>query len=201
MKRTIKIVSIVLAVIIVLAIGTVLYDSGTFVSTEQLRTDGWTQLWTDPETHCADFYSGNVDVAEISVDVGLVMPQQDLAYMTFNIAHSVAMLGSPFDSLYLEFTPTNPSTFIQWYLEKPEAQVWPPMVFQTSSDGMSTIVGVDHLGLLGTGTLVLNFFLEPYQATSFWFEVNFTMHANGSLTRQAGESAQIEIPITYANAT
>lgn len=201
MKRSVKIVSIVLAAIVVLTIGIVLYDVGAFVSTEQLQTEGFQKLLNDPETYVADFYSGKVEVAEVSLDVGLVMPQQDLAYMTFYIAHEVGSAGV-FDSLYLEFTPTNPGSFIHVYMERPGPQLWPPMVFQTSSDGMSTIVGVDDLESLGIGTIPLNFYLGPYQTTeSFWFEVNFTMHASGSLlTRQVG-SAQIELPITLANAT
>jgi hypothetical protein len=198
MKRSIKIASIVLAVIFVLTIGIVLYDAGAFVSTEQLQTEGFKQLSIpDSETYAASFYSNKVEVAEVSVDVGLVMPQQGLAYMQFYISHEVGML----DSLYLEFTPTNPGAFIQLYLERPGARPWPLMVFQTSSDARSTIVGVDDLGSIGTGTVGLAFFLRPYQATSFWFELNFTMHASGSLlTRQVG-SAQIELPITLANAT
>ncbi|MGD0027561.1 MAG: hypothetical protein ABSC91_01320 [Candidatus Bathyarchaeia archaeon] len=196
MKRSIKIASIVLAVIFALTIGIVLYDAGAFVSTERLQTEGFKELAIDSETHIASFYSDKVEVADVSVDVGLVMPQQGLAYMQFYIGHEVGML----DSLYLEFTPTGAP--IQVYLEKPGAQLWPPMVFQTSSDGISTIVGVDDLGLLGTGTIPLNFYLGSYQTNeSFWFEVNFTMHATGSLlTRQVG-SAQIELPIAFANAT
>jgi hypothetical protein len=199
MKRSVKIASIVLAVIVVLTVGIVLYDSGAFVSTEQLQTEGFKELWTDPETHIAGFYSDKVEVAEVSVGVGLVMPQQGLAYMTFYIAHEVGMQKHNIDSLYLEFTPT--SAPIQVYLERPGAQLWPPMVFQTSSDGISTIVGVNELGSLGIGTIPLNFYLGSQTNESFWFQVNFTMHPSGSLlTRQVG-SAQIELPITLANAT
>jgi hypothetical protein len=103
------------------------------------------------------------------------------------------------DSLYLEFTPN--SGFIQLYLERPAAQIWPSMIFQTSTDGRSTIVGVSDLGLIGVGTIGLNFYFEPSGTTGFWFEVDFTMHTPGfPPPRQAG-SAQVELPITYANAT
>jgi hypothetical protein len=44
MKRSIKIVSVVLIVIVVLTIGIVLYNSGAFVSTKQLQTEGFKQL-------------------------------------------------------------------------------------------------------------------------------------------------------------
>lgn len=196
MKRNFKIASIVLAAIVVLTIGIVLYDSGAFVSTEQLQTEGFKQQSIpDSETYIASFYSNKIEVADVSVDVGSVMPQQDLAQMTFYVAHEVGIL----DSLYLEFTPTGAP--IQLYLERPGAQLWPPMVFQTSSDGISTIVGVEDLGSLGIGTIPLNFYLGSQTNESFWFQVNFTMHTSGSLlTRQVG-SAQIELPITLANAT
>jgi hypothetical protein len=195
MKRSIKIISIILAVIVILTIGIVLYNSGAFVSAEQLQTDGFKQLTTSNSTYLATFHSDKVEVAEVSVDLGVVEPQQGLAGMTFYISHSIGTI----DSLYLEFTP-NAGGFIQVYLERPSTQIWPPMIFQTSTDGRSTIVGVSDLGFLGIGTIGLNFYLEPSQ-TSFWFEANFTMHPTGfPPTRQVG-SAQIELPITFANAT
>jgi hypothetical protein len=194
-KRDIKIASIVLAVIVVLTVGIVLYGSGVFAPTEQLQTEGFRA--TDPETYEATFYSNKIEMAVISADVGLVEPVQELAGMTFYISHGTGVL----DSLYLEFTPTNPGGFIQLYLEKPGAQIWPPMIFQTSPDGRSTIVGVSDLGLLGIGTIGLNFYIDPSGTTSFWFEVNFTMHTAGfPPTHQAG-SAQVQLPLTYANAT
>jgi len=195
MKRNIKITSIVLAMIVVLTIGIVLYGSGVLASTEQLQTEGFKAV--DSETYGATFYSGKIEVAVISADVGLVEPRQELAGMTFYISHGVGML----DSIHLEFTPMNPNGFIQLYLEKPSSQIWPPMIFQTSKDGRSTIVGVSDLGLLGIGTIRLNFYVDPSGTTSFLFEVTFTMHTTGfPPTHQAG-SAQVELPLTYANVT
>jgi hypothetical protein len=199
MKRSIKIASIVLAVIVTLAVGTVLYNSEALVSPEQLRTEGF-KLWsiagvTQLGSYVATFYKNKTEVAEVSVDVDPVMPQLGLASMKFDISHEVGVI----DSLYLEFTPMN--GLIQLYLERPGAQIWPPMIFQTSSDGRSTIVGVDHLGLIGIGTIELNFYLEPQQTTGFWFYVNFTMRPTGFLTTRQAGSAQVELPITYANAT
>jgi hypothetical protein len=199
MKRSIKVASIVLVVIVALTIVIVLYGSGAFVSTEQLQTEGfkpWTIAnFTSPGSYVATFYRNNNRLADVSVNVGLVMPQQNLAGITFSISHEAGML----DSLYLEFTPTN--GFIQVYLERPGAQIWPSMIFQTSTDGRSTIVGVEDLGLIGIGTIGLNFYVDPSGTTAFWFEVNFTMHQTGfPPTRQAG-LAQVQLPLTYANAT
>jgi hypothetical protein len=201
MKLSIKIVSIVLIVIVVLTIGIVLYNSGALVSTKQLQTEGFKQLSIpDSETYVASFNSDKAEAVRVSVDVGNVTPGQGaLAYMTFYI-QSFEDVGG-FDSLYLNFTTTNPFGFFRFYLGRPGNQFWPPMIFRGSADGRSTIVGVDDLGVSGTYGIEFGFYLEPSQTTSFWFRVNFTTQPTGfPPTRQAG-SAQIELPITYANAT
>lgn len=199
MKRSIKIASVALALIIVLAVWIVLYDPSAFVSTQQLQTDGFKQLYIQgSETYVADFNSSKVKVAGVSVDVGPIMPQQSLVYMTFNIQPYGD--GTSFDSLYLNFTTTNPFGFFRFYLGRPGNEFWPPMVFRGTTD-RSTIVGADDLGVSGTMSIEFDFYLEPVQTTSFWFEMNFTTHPTGfPPTRQLG-SARIEVPIVYTNAT
>jgi hypothetical protein len=196
MRQAIKIVSIVLIVIVAFTIGILLYENETFVSTEQLQfklQQPANPVWS----YAGTFYSGKTDVAEIATSTGGVEPPYGLASFTFYISHSSGIL----DSLYLELTPAN-GGFIVVYLEKPESQIWPSMIFQSSPDGTGTIVGVSNLGSLGMGTLGLNFYLEPQNgANSFWFAVNFTMRPTGfPQTRQAG-STLVELPITYANTT
>ena len=209
MNRSIKIASIVLAAIVVLTVGIVLYDSGAFLSTEQLQTEGFKQQsYPNSETYEATFYSNNVEIADASVYIGPVTPQQGLASMAVYIepGQGAGLTSSTptwmLDSFHLELTPARTGGIIRWYLETPEAPPWTHMVFQTSSeDPTSTIVGADNLGAIGLDPVSLAFYVEAYGATSFRFELNFTMHETGSLfTRQAG-SAQIELPITLANAT
>jgi hypothetical protein len=209
MKRSIKIASIVLVAIVVLTIGIVLYDSGAFLSTEQLQTEDFKQQsYPNSETYEATFYSNNVEVADASVYIGPVTPQQGLASMTVYIepgqGAGLTSSNTPtwmLDSFHLELTPARNGGLIRWYLETPEAPPWTHMVFQTSNeDPTTTIVGADNLGAIGY-LVSLAFYVEAYGATSFRFELNFTMHETGSLfTRQAG-SAQIELPVTLANAT
>jgi hypothetical protein len=210
MKRSIKIVSIVLAAIVVLTVGIVLYDSGALVSTEQLQTEGFKQQSIpNSDIYEATFYSNNVKVADASVYIGPVTPQQGLASMQVYIepgqGAGLTSSNTPtwmLDSFHLELAPARNGGLIRWYLETPEAPPWTHMVFQTSSeDPTSTIVGADNLGAIGGDPVSLAFYVEAYGATSFRFELNFTMHETGSLfTSQAG-SAQIELPITLANAT
>jgi hypothetical protein len=161
MKRSIKIVSVVLIVIVVLTIGIVLHNSGALVSTKQLQTEGFKQLSIpDSETYVASFNSDKVEVAGVSVDVGPVTPQQGLAYMTFYIQPYGD--GTMLDSLYLNFTTTNPFGFFRFYLGRPGNQFWPPMIFRGSADGRSTIVGVNDLGASGTSGIEFDFYLEPH---------------------------------------
>jgi hypothetical protein len=129
-------------------------------------------------------------VAEVGVLVGSVEPQQGVAYMQFYIAAHSGML----DSFSVEFTPQG---IMQCYVESPSI----PASITRGADGISTIVEVNDLGIAGIATLTLDFYLQPYQTPGFWFEVNFTMHQIGfPQTRQVG-LGQVELPITYANAT
>jgi hypothetical protein len=187
MKRNIKIASTVLAVTIALAIGIILYENETLVSTQQLRTQGFEfePVWTT-----ASFYSGKTDVADVSVTLGEVEPQQGLAYMTFYIDHTTGTL----DSFYLEFTP---QYIMYCYMQPPNY----PASITKAPDGLSTIVEANNLGSYGVGTLGLEFYLQPYETDSFGFQVNFTVTPSGSpQTRQVG-TAQVQLPLTYANAT
>ena len=187
MRRSVKISSVVLAVIVAVTIGIVLYNNVTSVSTEQLRTGGFEveNGWTG-----ATFYSGNTSVAEVGVLVGSIDPQQGVAYMQFYIAPDSGML----DSFSVELTP---QVAMQCYVESPSV----PAIITRDVDGISTIVKVKDLGVAGAATLALDFYLQPYQTDSFGFEVNFTMHQiDFPQTRQVG-LAQVELPITYANAT
>jgi hypothetical protein len=91
MKPYIKVASIVLAVIVALTIVFVLYNSGAFVSTEQLQTEGF-KPWsiagiTQPGSYVASFYRNKSEVVEVSVDVDAVLPPQGLAGVTFYISH------------------------------------------------------------------------------------------------------------------
>ena len=198
MKR-IAIASVFLMVIVVLTVGIVLYGSGVFVPTGQLRTDGFKQLsFPNNETSEARFYNNKIEVAIVDAGAGLVgEPMQNLAGMRFYVSHETGVL----DSLYLEFTPMNPGAFIEVYLERSSSQIWPPMIFQTSTDGSSTVMGVSDLGLLGIGTIGLNFYLEPSGTTGFWFEANFTMHTAGFPPTHEAGSAQIGLPFTFATTT
>ena len=186
MRRSVKISSVVLAVIVAVTVGIVMYNDVTAVSTEQLRAGGFESEngWIG-----ADFYSGNTSVAEVGVLVGSVDSQQGVAYMQFYIAPNSGML----DSFSVEFTPQG---IMQCYVESPSV---PASV--TRGAGTSTIVEADDLGTAGIATLTLDFYLQPYQTSNFLFEVNFTMHQIGfPQTRQVG-STQAELPITYANTT
>ena len=192
MKRSIKVASIVLAVIIVLTIGIVLYGNGTFVSAEQLHTRGFVS--TEFKNYVADFYRSENEVFEVSVQLGIMDPEFPIVSMYVYFSNHSGTL----DSLSLGFAAQGVAGFIQCYFESPASV--PATV--TTPDGQNTIVQVNDPGKMGTSSFYLEFLVVPLlQANNFEFQVKFTLLSSGfPLTRQAG-STQTELPLTFANAT
>jgi len=193
MKPRMRVVSIVLVVIIAVTITIVLCNNGTFVSAEQLQTEGF--VLTPSKEYAASFYRDKTEVNDVSLLLEPVPPHSFFASMTVYFSNHPGIL----DSLSLDFKPAQGlGGVIQCYFESPTSV---PATVKTGADGLSTIVEANDLGTTGEGSFYLQFLIEPFQANSFWFEVNFTMRPTGfPPTRQTG-SAQIELPFTFANST
>ena len=190
-KRSVKIASIVLVAIIALTIGIVLYGNGTFVSAEQLQTEGFVS--TSSERYTADFYNNKNEVFEVTVQLSIMDPEFSLASMIVYFSNHSGTL----DSLNLAFTSQGPGQFIQCYFESPTSV--PATV--TTPDGLNTVVQVNDMGKTGTSSFYLQFLILPFQTNNFEFQVTFTLLQSGfPLTRQTG-TTQVELPTTFTNST
>jgi len=193
MQRRVKFVLITCLAFAMVAIAVVAAMSRLeiFVFTENLHVEGFRSTSGDANT--TDVYQNGVTISNIYIMTGAVNPQTGLIPIIFSIWH---LENTELDSLHLRFSATNP---MQIYLSMPEGNPWPPIDFHHDLDGKSIIFGVKDLGFMGSGTIMLDFMIRPWQSqTSFRLEIEYTLHfpALLQLTHQA-VSTQIEIPIQW----
>jgi hypothetical protein len=192
MQRRAKVVLIVSSVLALAALVVVvaLTSMEAFVFTENLPIEGFRPIGQN--ANGTDVYHNGVRTSDIYIGTDPVNPQTGLISLRFSIWH---LETTELDSLHLRFSSAN---LMQVYLEMPGGYPWSPVNFHQDSDGKSIIFGVDDLGFQGSGTVTLNFLMNPWQnETNFQMEIQYAMHTPAwiQLTHQA-VSTQIDIPIS-----
>ena len=107
--------------------------------------------------------------------------------------------GTMLKSLELTFSSQQ---FLSVALNVPEGSPWPNLEFHHTSDSKSVLLHVADLGIQGTGTITLDFFIEmqsSQQTLSFTLYAHLTMQKDAPFTfsRQVAES-QVDIQTNRA---
>ena len=181
MKRKMKIVIAILVILGISLLCGVIFASSSemFIFTENLQVEEF-RLIHDDDSYAADILDGGVRVANVYIRAEHPAPQALDVPVLVSIWHSEE---TELDSLFLKFSGTD---YMQVYLEVPGSS-WPPIHFHQTDGGKGAVFKVDDLGLQGTGTVTLRFFLRPFsEQHGFYFEAKFSMHKKAfiQLTRQ-----------------
>jgi hypothetical protein len=181
-KREIK-VAIVLLWVLVIAVPSVLIvfsRTETFVFSKNLHT---TDFVKSDEAYVADVLWGFRDIGHIYVCVENPTPNSSRRPIVFSISH---VNGTELDSLTLRFT-TEP--YVTSLFLEASSYEWSGAEFHR--DGAGILLSVKDLGWYGTGTITLDFLLDPDpQSSVLGLTVDFSMHYSGfiQLTTLKGHS-------------
>lgn len=191
MQRKTKIVLIVVAAAAVVSLLAISVASSLemFFFTQNLVVSDFKQIGDD--SYSVNVTDGGVRTANIYIRAEHRLPQSVFIPVLVSIWHSQ---DTELDSLLLKFTGTH---FIDAFIEAPGGSPWKGFHFENTPDAKGTYFQIGDLGFQGTGTVTLRFLLtDYYDATSFHFEAQFTMHKYAilQLTKQEAQT-QSDIPI------
>ena len=207
MRKKLVLVSIVIILLAIVAFVCVFTSGKAFLFTKDLAITSTTV--NEPDNDYYEYIStlnesqqGNA-LADVYVRVS---PEYDGQYqMLFQIAQvENCNMGegqnTQLDSLRLQFNSFESGNTILMSL--PEGGPWNPMIFHQTEDGRGVILDNPNLGFMGTGSITLDFYVRPWQATTnpLSFDVAFSMHKTGvfKLTKYEGETHfDIKLPKAY----
>jgi hypothetical protein len=181
-RREIKVV-LVAVLVLVVAVPSVLIvfsRTETFIFSKNLHV---TDFVRSDEAYVANVLWGFRDIGHIYVRIEKPTPNSSRRPIVFSISH---VDGTELDTLTLRFTadPYVTSLFL-----KAASYEWSEAEFHR--DGAGILFSVKDLGWYGTGTITLDFLLDPDpQSSVFGLTIDFSMHYSGfiRLTSLKGHS-------------